>query len=81
MRVNIKFNDYLQDLYKGSGLLPKFMSTSKKETHINYKYWDNPNELVDRLKLLIAERSAGNNNHNNEILALIEELREAKIIY
>lgn len=47
---------------------------------IEYVYWDNPNELVDRLRLLIASQSAGNNNHANEINSIIEELREISII-
>ena len=64
----------------GKGL-PNFMISRAEEIPLDYKYWDDPNELVDRLKLLVAERSAGNNNHDNEILAIVEELREAKIIY
>jgi len=47
----------------------------------NYVYWDNVNELVEILQLLMASRAAANNNHTNEILSIIEELREAKIIY
>ena len=47
---------------------------------IAYTYWNDPNELVDRLRLLISSQLAGNNNHNNEINSIIEELREAKII-
>jgi len=47
----------------------------------NYVHWDNVNELVERLQLLMASRAAGNNNHTNEILSIIEELREAKIIH
>lgn len=43
-------------------------------------YWDDPNELVERLKLLVASQSAGHTGHNNEIMSIIEELREAKII-
>lgn len=50
-------------------------------THpIEYKHFDDYNELVDRLKLLIASQSAGNNNHHNEIVSILEELREGKII-
>ena len=45
-----------------------------------YVYWDDPNELVDRLRLLIASQQAGHNNHNNEIISIIEELKEADII-
>jgi len=37
----------------------------------NYVYWDNVNELVERLQLLMASRAAGNNNHTNEIFSFI----------
>lgn len=43
-------------------------------------YWNDANELVDRLRLLIASQQAGNNSHTNEIVSIVEELREAKII-
>lgn len=46
----------------------------------NYIYWDDPNELVDRLKLLVGSQHAGNNNHTNEMVSIIEELREGNII-
>ena len=71
----------LENMNKGVKGLPKFMIAKGRERSLDYMYWDDPNELVDRLRVLVAERSAGNNNHNNEILAIIEELREAKIIY
>jgi hypothetical protein len=45
-----------------------------------YEYWDDPNELVARLRLLLSSQSAGNNSHQNEILSIVEELREANII-
>ena len=48
---------------------------------IDYVHWDDPNELVDRLRLLLASRAAGSNSHVNEINSIIEELREAEIIY
>lgn len=57
----------------GEGL--PLLKNVKKET--NYVYWDDPNELVDRLKLLIASRDAGNTGLDNEIISIIEELREA----
>lgn len=47
---------------------------------IDYVHWNDPNELVDRLRLLEASHRAGNNAHNNEILSIIEELREAGLI-
>ncbi|KYN04516.1 hypothetical protein ALC62_04616 [Cyphomyrmex costatus] len=43
-------------------------------------HWDDPNELVDRLRLLEASRQAGHNGYDNEILSIIEELREAGLI-
>ena len=70
----------LQKLNKTGKGLPKFMIAKRNELSLDYKYWDDPNELVDRLRLLMAEKSAGNNNHDNEIQAIIEELREAGII-
>ncbi|KAK9754554.1 hypothetical protein QE152_g1121 [Popillia japonica] len=45
-----------------------------------YVYWDNINELVHRLRLLIASQNAGNTSHNNEIMSIIEELREAGVV-
>lgn len=47
---------------------------------IEYVYWDNINELVDRLRLLIASQAAGNTSHNNEIVAIVNELKEAGVI-
>lgn len=47
---------------------------------IDYVYWNDPNELVDRLRLLEASRHAGNNTHGNEFQSIIEELREAGFI-
>ncbi|XP_044013770.1 uncharacterized protein LOC122856074 [Aphidius gifuensis] len=68
--------------HHGSGLLPTNMIIqSKNQSEVNYVYWDNPNELVDRLRLLVASRTAGNPSHDNEIMSIIEELREANIIH
>lgn len=48
--------------------------------NIVYEHYDNPNELVERLRLLISSKSAGNTNHDQEINSIIEELRERHII-
>lgn len=64
----------LRSKVTGKGLMKL---NSKK---IEYRHFDNYNEIVDRLRLLIASESAGNLNHNNEIESILEELREAKII-
>lgn len=43
-------------------------------------YYDDPNELVTRLNLLSSSQSAGNTGVNNEIISILEELRERRII-
>lgn len=77
----IRYISKFKPLHIGKGLLPKYKTARKIKRSIDYVYWDDPNELVDRLRLLTAARSAGNTNHSNEILSIIEELREAHIIY
>lgn len=47
---------------------------------IEYVYWDDINELVDRLRLIYASKMAGNPSHDNEIASIIEELKEAGIL-
>jgi len=61
----------------GKGL-PRAMTLN--DNAIDYVHWDDPNELVDRLRLLEASRQSGHNAHDNEMLSIIEELREAGII-
>lgn len=61
--------------------LPRYMVAREKRRKMDYVYWDDPNELVDRLRLLYASQAAGNANHTNEIISIVEELREAGIIY
>lgn len=41
-----------------------------------YIYFDDPNELVNRLRLLYGSQDAGNSAHKNEINSIIEELLE-----
>lgn len=43
---------------------------------MNVIYWNDPNELVDRLRTLMASQEAGNTAHANEINSIIEELVE-----
>lgn len=61
---------------KGKGL----PLTKMWKKNADFIYWDDPNELVDRLKLLIASRDAGNTGLDNEIISIMEELRESKLI-
>lgn len=65
-----------ESLAQGFGL----PSLKRMKKNTDYVYWDDPNELVDRLKLLIASRDAGNTGLNGEILSIVEELRENGII-
>lgn len=58
----------------GEGLFKKFNKS------VDLVYWDDPNELVNRLKLLLSSQEAGNFAHSNEIISIIEELREDKLI-
>ena len=51
------------------------------ESPFNYNNWDDPNELVDHLRVLVTERELGFTGHDNEIQLIIEELRKADIIY
>ncbi|KYN18873.1 hypothetical protein ALC57_08803 [Trachymyrmex cornetzi] len=47
---------------------------------IDYVHWDDPNELVDRLRLLDVSHRACNNAHDNEMLSITEELRETVLL-
>ncbi|XP_015121531.1 uncharacterized protein LOC107044239 [Diachasma alloeum] len=60
--------------------LPHHMIASIIPRKMDYVYWDHPNELVDRLRLLMAYQEADNTSHTNEILSIMEKLREAGII-
>ena len=64
--------------YSGEGI-PKY-KIANPESNIDIVYWDYPNELVDRLRLLVSEQQAGNKIHTNEILSITEDLREAGYI-
>ena len=70
------------DNKNGAGVsIPRFKVARAYPSITDYVYWDDPNELVDRLRLLIAENAAGNNAHINEIHSIIEELQEGGYIY
>ena len=64
----------------GQGIFPDY-KVANPESMIDYVYWDDPNELIDRLRILMAEQTAGNYGHTNEIVTIISELREAGYIY
>lgn len=58
----------------GSGL---FLPSAQKRSYV---YWDDPNELVERLELLCASKGAGHTGLEREILSIEEELREGGYI-
>lgn len=61
----------------GKGLGDFKVNTNNR---IEYVYWNDINELVGRLRLLYASKMAGNTAHDNEIVSILEELREEGII-
>lgn len=71
-----KYRNIIAPITQGEGLR---MKVNDKQP--DYIYWDDPNELVDRLYLMHASKGAGHTGHSNEINSILEELREAKIIY
>ncbi|XP_015589345.1 uncharacterized protein LOC107264984 [Cephus cinctus] len=60
----------------GKGIVSWYMIATK-DGRTDYVYWDDPNELVDYLRLILASQEDGNPSHSNEILPIIKELREA----
>lgn len=87
LRKRIRANDLdvIDDdveMVGGSGIRPldfNFIPYNVKNRVI-YEYFDDPNELCERLQLLISSQMAGNSNHMQEINSIIEELRELKCI-
>jgi hypothetical protein len=71
-----KYHNIIKNLFppKGKGL--DQVLTEK----VSYIYYNNPNELCDRLKLLVSSQRAGHTGHTNEINSIIEELAEAGLI-
>lgn len=81
---SLKFKNFIEKYIENpshvGGSIPKY-KVARNDMRSDYVYWDDPNELVNRLRLLLAAQAAGNSTHTNEILSIIEELREAGIIY
>lgn len=82
-----KYNNIIKNLFppkgkkRGKGMQTRYAPYMKlSSASIDYRYWDDPNELVVRLRLLIASKQAGNTGHDSEIISILEELVEAGII-
>lgn len=71
-------SDVSMDGAAGSGMKPLDFDfiPYNANNRIVYEYFDDPNELCDRLRLLVSSKMAGNTNHMQEINSIIEELRE-----
>ena len=74
--TGFKYKNFIKPIYNGDTvkLGSGFVSLSEIEPH--YTYWNDPNELVERLVLLIASRNCGNSSHDSEIASIEAELRE-----
>lgn len=75
-----KYKNIINKLSPTSGGGNASGELSMKLQKNNLVYWNEPNELVDRLRLLLASKSAGNTGVSNEIISIFEELHEAGLI-
>lgn len=50
-------------------------------TNTDYVYWDDANELVQRLRLLMASERSGHTGHKNEILSIEKEQCDVVLSY
>lgn len=71
-----KYRFIISKLFKTKGGGFEF----KKMNQANVIYYDDVNELIERLRLLYAEKQAGNTGVDNEIISIKEELREIGLI-
>ena len=64
----------IQDKKHGTGL----QKVVTKANNVEYVYWDNLDELLERLYILYGELKAGNTNPTirNEIISIIQEFKE-----
>lgn len=62
----------------GYGLIPEQLTVTNRKS--DYIYWDDPNELVNRLRVLISSKNAGYTCQEDEIMSIVEELREDNLI-
>lgn len=71
-----------KQIKKGSGISKKISQYKEfNKNPIDYTYWNSVQELIERLRLLWSSKMAGNTGVDNEILSIIEELREEGVIY
>lgn len=63
---------------KRDGLVPSAM-TLNDDRIIEYDYFDDPYEICEKLKLLMASKKAGNAAHENEIIPIVKQLKERSL--
>lgn len=76
-----KYLEIIRPLYKSLSTSGDGLKMIYNNKNSEFVYWDDLNELVDRLKLLCASKKVGNTSHQNEIVAILNELKEAGVIY
>lgn len=78
--IGAKYKNIISRLFKiGDGDKSGSGINMRLQKH-NIVYWNDPNQLVDRLRLLYSSLAAGNIGVRNEIISICEELVEAKIL-
>jgi len=60
-----KYKYVIAPLFKDESMIEKELPRAMALNAIDYVHWDDPNELVDRMRLLETSRQAGQNAHNN----------------
>lgn len=81
LRLKLEKKNATMKKHLGKGLIDLSLKQFKvKNASNSFTYWNDPNELVERLRLIVASTSAGHTGHHNEISSIIEELREAKVV-
>lgn len=74
---SVKYKKVIASLFaNGEGLTFTVQNNSLK----SYDFWDDPNELVSKLKILLASKGAGNTGVENSINSIWQELLEAGVI-
>ena len=72
-----KYMQIIKPLFTQTGAGIKIANDNKTE----FEYWDDPNTLINELRLLHYSQEAGNTGVNNKIQSIIETLLKKEIIY
>jgi hypothetical protein len=72
--------ELISKLFSGAAAAVVGKGVNMRLQKYNHIYWNDVNELVQRLRLLYASLAAGNTGVRNEIIAICEELVECKLL-